>query len=48
MRALLANRRFRHLLAAQVVALVGTGLMTVSRWIRLLGLRRARGPKWAA
>jgi MFS family permease len=30
MRALLANRRFRHLLAAQVVALVGTGLMTVA------------------
>jgi MFS family permease len=30
MTALLANRRYRHLFAAQVVALVGTGLMTVA------------------
>jgi MFS family permease len=30
MRVLLANRRYRHLFAAQVVALVGTGLMTIA------------------
>ena len=30
MLAILANRTYRHLLAAQVVALVGTGLMTVA------------------
>ena len=28
MRAILAQRTFRHLFAAQVIALLGTGLMT--------------------
>ena len=30
MLAILANRTYRHLFAAQVIALVGTGLMTVA------------------
>ncbi|WP_066544323.1 hypothetical protein [Sphingomonas sp. CCH21-G11] len=30
MLAVLANRTYRHLLAAQVIALVGTGLATVA------------------
>ena len=30
MRAILANRTYRHLLAAQVIALIGTGLATVA------------------
>ena len=30
MLAILANRTYRHLFAAQVIALAGTGLMTVA------------------
>jgi hypothetical protein len=37
MLAILANRTYRHLFAAQVIALIGTGLMTVA-----LGLLASR------
>ena len=42
MRALLANRTYRHLFAAQVVALTGTGLATVALGLLAFDLAGAR------
>ena len=39
MLSVLANRTYRHLFAAQVIALIGTGLMTVA--LGLLAFRIA-------